>query len=440
MLESFLKRLLFFLFLLIFSVNANDKIDEFKLKNGLKVIMIQRKSVPIISLSIWFKCGSKCDPLSKSGAAHFLEHLAFLNHKQVFSDYLEEIGADKNAFTSINAICFYEIFPKDCLEKVLSFESQRLGSLVIDDKAFQNEKKSILEERVLTVDGSTGGQLRESFLANAFNRQIGGIDVIGWKHEISSITKDDLVSFYKKWLVPNNAFIIMVGDFEKESAQKMLKKYFENIPSADLPKLTYFEDQNPTEKLIQFKSVKMNPSAYVRYLYKLPFLSKNNLRKAIALDLALEVLRQPSLFIHGILKQMSNLVASFSFLYLENFYQYDCLIASFGVSSIDKLDQVEASWNYFKKRIAKGCVTEADLNKIKRKKLIALAYKKEDIKYISDYFGTLLISGLSTKDILSLDDTIQDITVQECNDVLKEVFSLSPAYTFKALPRGYDRD
>ena len=148
MLESFLKRLLFFLFLLIFSVNANDKIDEFKLKNGLKVIMIQRKSVPIISLSIWFKCGSKCDPLSKSGAAHFLEHLAFLNHKQVFSDYLEEIGADKNAFTSINAICFYEIFPKDCLEKVLKLRYWFINEILSQCLVIKNKMYTVIQKSI----------------------------------------------------------------------------------------------------------------------------------------------------------------------------------------------------------------------------------------------------------------------------------------------------
>lgn len=436
----FLKRLLFFLFLFIFSANANYKLDEFTLNNGLRVILIERKSVPIISFSIWYKCGSKCDTPSRSGVAHFLEHLAFLNHKQELSNYLEDIGANKNAFTSLNSMCFYEIFPKDCLEKVLSYESRRMKNLKIEESVFQNEKKAILEVRGMRIDADVSGKYGESFLAQAFNRQIGGISIIGWKHEISSITIEDLQDFYKKWIVPNNATIIAVGDFDKNSIKQLIEKYFGPIPSSDLPKLNYSAQLESIPKLIQSSSVKNGPSSTVEYIFKMPFSTNKNLRKSLAFELALDVIRQPSFFVNSLLKQMNDIATSFAFSYIDNYYQHDCLFVTFETSSIDKLDTVETTWKYLKKKIAQGCIQEADLNKIKKRKLISLAYKKEDIENISNYFGWLIMSGLSTKDILTIDDIIQSITVQECNDVLKEVFSLSPICTMKTFPRGYDRD
>jgi len=112
----------------------------------------------------------------------------------------------------------------------------------------------------------------------------------------------------------------------------------------------------------------------------------------------------------------------------------------FSTNAIDNLDKIDAAWPYFRKRIINGCINESDLQKIKRKKLIELAYKKEDIEQISNYFGGNLMKGLSVKEILSLDNLIQSITVKECNDVLKEVFSTSPIAVMKILPKGYDRD
>ncbi len=435
-----MRKLLFFLFFLIFNSNADYKLDEFFLENGLKVVMIEKKSVPIISCSIWFNCGSKCDDFFKSGCAHFLEHLAFLNHKREFSNYLEEIGAEKNAFTFINTICFYEIFPKDCLEKVLFFESQRMKSLEIEDKVFQNEKKAILEERNMRIDANIYGKHHEIFSSNIFNRQVGGIPVIGWKHEIESIQINDLQAFYEKWITPNNATIILVGDFEKKKAKLLIKKYFENIASKKLPNISYHNKEIFSPKLVECKSVKNGSLATIKYTYRVPFLSKNNLRKSIALSLALEILEKSPFFIKGILKQMTDIILDANFSSTDLIYDYDILTVSFYTNSIDNLDKTNDSWPYFRKKIMNGCIDETELQKIKKRKLIALAYQKEDIEQIANYFGWNLISGLSLKEILSLDNLVQSITVKECNDVLKEVFSTSPILIMKTLPQGYDHD
>lgn len=427
------------MFFLLFGANADHNASEFFLKNGLRVVLIERKSVPIIECSIWFRCGSKCDPFFKSGCAHFLEHLAYKNHEEKFSDYLCNIGAETNAFTSINTICFHEIFPKECLEKVLSFESERIGSLEIEDEVFQNEKKAVLEERSMSIDSNIWAKCSEVFLSNVFNRLVGGISVIGWKHEIESIEVEDLKDYYKTWIVPNNAIIVLVGDFDKEEAKQLIKKYFEDIPAAELPKKISSPKKIDCKKSIELRSTKTGTST-IEYVYKVPFLYKNNLRKAWALNLALEVLEQPSSFVNGILKHMTDTVSGLGFSYTALFYEYDILNVFFSIGAIDDLDKIETHWSYFKKKILNGCINEEALQKIKKRERIALAYKKEDIDRISQYFGWNLILGFSLKDISSVDDLIQSITVKECNDVLKEVFSTSPISVMKTLPKGFDRD
>lgn len=435
-----MKRLVIFLSFFVLLVSADHKVEEFYLKNGLRVILIEKKTVvPIISLSIWYKCGSQCDAVSKSGVAHFLEHIAFDFSKREFCEYLDDIGADKNAFTSINVVCFHEIFNKIYLEKVLFNEAKRLQGLDIEDEVFHNEKKAVLEERSMSVDSNSDGMYSEILLANLFNRQIGGIEVIGWKHEIESIEKKDLKRFYEKWIAPNNATLILVGDFNSNQVKQWTEKYFENIPSVKSSREIPEENKNYFPREIEYRSTKNGVLASAEYVYRVPFKSKNNVRKSIALSIVVEILEQPLFFIKGIMKKISDVVCAVSISY-EDYYQYDTFSIRFNTNSVDDLNSAEEMWPYFRKKLINKYINEEHLNKIKKQKLIALAYQKEDIEKISNYFGWPLSFGFSLEDIKSADKIIQSITVEECNNVLQEVLSQKPIAIMRSLPKGYDRD
>ncbi|MDR1235711.1 MAG: insulinase family protein, partial [Holosporaceae bacterium] len=137
---------LFSFFTIFFAYAKPDTVD-FVLKNGLRVICIEKKTSPIIFFSIWYRCGSKDDAVSKSGVAHYLEHMAFVSKRMEFNTFLESVGALRNAFTSLNVICFHELVPKENIEVVFNHESMRMKSLDIADDAFLSEKGAILEER-----------------------------------------------------------------------------------------------------------------------------------------------------------------------------------------------------------------------------------------------------------------------------------------------------
>ena len=435
-----MKKLAILLLFFLVPIRADYKVDKFHLKNGLRIIFIEKKTVPIISLSIWYNCGSRCDDLSKSGVAHFLEHLAFLSNKKEFCEYLDDIGADKNAFTSVNAVCFHEIFNKVYLEKVLIQEAKRLRGLSIDHEVFINEKKAILEERGMTIDSDPEGIYQEILQANLFNRQAGGIDVIGWKHEIENIQGKDLQNFYKKWIVPNKATLILVGDFDLNLSKQLIEKYFGNIPEKKLLlKRTFEENKNYLPREIEYRSTKNGSLASAEYVYKVPFNPQNNLRKFLALSLAAEILDQPLFFIKGILKKMCDSVNSVNFSY-KNFYQFSTFSVRFNTNSVDNLDFAEEMWPYFRKKLISEGIDEKSLNKIKKQNLISLAYQKEDIEKMSHYIGFLLTFGFSVEQIKSMDTIVQSITLKECDDVLKEIFSQKPMVIMRALPKGYDRD
>ena len=121
-----MKRLVVCLLLVTTSVFAKYQPVDFFLENGLRVVLIKKTSAPIVAVSVWYKCGAVNDAISKSGVAHYLEHMAFESDNRAFSNFLDSIGAEDNAFTSWNVICFYEIVPKNHLEQIFKYESSRL--------------------------------------------------------------------------------------------------------------------------------------------------------------------------------------------------------------------------------------------------------------------------------------------------------------------------
>jgi zinc protease len=410
------------------------------LKNGLKVICIEKKTSPIIFFSIWYNCGGKNDAISKSGVAHYLEHMAFCLDKMEFTNFLEDIGARNNAFTHINTICFHETIPKEHIETVFFHESKRMKTISFDKKVFLSEKGAILEERSMRYDNDPDGAAQEAFLSNVFNREIGGIGVIGWRHEIESIQPRDLQDFHDKWFAPNNATIVIAGDFDLEQIKTLIEKYFGSIPSKRIPKKTEKNSRADRFKEVKYGSPKNGSTSSVKYLYRTPFSSKENLRKSIALEVAVRTMNQPAFFIKKTLKDVLNNATSVSFIYIDRLLERDFILLEISARSIDDLRICENMLPSLINKLVKVGVSEKELEDVKRKYLIELAYKKDDIEDMSYYFGWLLICGYSIKEIQLIDDMVQSITKKECDDLIKEVFSQKPFAVLRVEPKGYDRE
>jgi zinc protease len=389
-------------------------------------------------------CGSKNDAISKSGVAHYLEHMAFVSNKMQFNNFLEYIGAERNAFTYINTICFHEIVPKEHIETVFQHESKRMISIDIDDKAFLSEKGAILEERSMRVDNDPKGAQNEVLLANLFNRQIGGIEIIGWKHEIEGLQKEDLYAFHDKWFAPNNAVIIISGDFDLDQIKSLVEKYFGPISEKKIDKTleekTDSLSTNQCLKEVKYSSPKNGPYSFVSYIFRIPFQSKSNLRKAIALEVAMMAMNQPTFFVKKMLEDVYKCASTVWFEFIDRVFQYDIAVLEISSRSIDDLHDAEDIWRYLKKKLVHEGITKSQLDKVKKKYLISLAYKKDDIVKMSNYFGWLLVCGYSLEEIQSIDDIVQSITEKECNDLIKEVFSQDPHFIARTVPKGYDRE
>lgn len=214
-------------------------VEKYQLKNGLTVLLYEDHSAPLISIHQWFRVGSADEKPGRTGLAHFFEHLMFKGTKKYSNRELDRIiqanGGTNNAFTTRDYTGYYENMPSGKLELILDIESDRLHNLIFDEKEIKNEREVVKEERRLRVEGSVFGYLNEAVFETVFKTHPYRWPVIGYMKDLNAASLDDLKNFYKVYYAPNNAVLVISGDFKSGKAKSLISKYYESIPSQILP-------------------------------------------------------------------------------------------------------------------------------------------------------------------------------------------------------------
>lgn len=230
-------------------------IQERTLKNGMKIVSVQDKSSPTVAIHVWYNVGSKDDPQGRSGFAHMFEHMMFKSTKNMPNEKLdrltEDVGGYNNASTWDDFTNYYEVVPSSHLETLLWAEADRMVNLNVDGTNFNSERDVVKEEfrqRVLANPyGMLFGQYLEklSFEKHPYRRPgIGNLD------ELSAATVKDANEFYKTFYRPDNAVLIVVGDFEQKQFDAWVDRYFGNLPrpSGTIPRVSVVEPERNEEK------------------------------------------------------------------------------------------------------------------------------------------------------------------------------------------------
>jgi len=219
----------------LITANAQSKIEfeEYKLKNGLNVILHQDHSTPIVAVTVLYHVGSKNEVKTRTGFAHFFEHLMFEGSDNIGrGEYMKTVssnGGILNANTSFDRTFYYEILPSNQLELGLWMESERLLHLKVDSIGVQTQRQVVKEEYRKNDNQPYGSFLREMF-SRAFTEHSYQWIPIGSLDHLNEATIDEFVEFYKTYYVPNNATLSIAGDFDKKEVKKWIAKYFSTIP------------------------------------------------------------------------------------------------------------------------------------------------------------------------------------------------------------------
>jgi len=282
--------------LLIFMLGAFNTtlnaapVQEFVLDNGLKVLLLEDHKSPAVTFQVWYRVGARNEKDGKSGLAHFLEHMMFkgtpTTGPEEYSRIIAKNGGRTNAFTSSDVTVYFATMSREKIGIEIELEADRMANALLGDKYFEPEKKVIQEERRMRTDDNPVSALSEATSAVAFTVHPYRRPVVGWMQDILGLTRQDLVDFYKLYYAPNNAYIVMVGDFSSPEMLSKIKAAFGKIPRGpEPPKVSTEEIEQRGERRLVLKKEAELP--FVLNFYHAP-----NLKSAdsFALDLLTVVL------------------------------------------------------------------------------------------------------------------------------------------------------
>jgi zinc protease len=254
---------IFFLSLILLSWVAsahaqNFQIREAVLDNGLKVLLLEDHKSAAVTFQVWYRVGSRNEIDGKSGLAHFLEHMLFKGTPKIgpeqYSRIIAENGGNSNAFTTPDHTVYFATMSREKIGVEIELEADRMTNSLLNGKYFEPEKMVVMEERRLRTEDNPAAALGEVMAAVAYSVYPYRRPVIGWMSDILNLSRDDLRRFYQTYYAPNNAFIVVVGDFDSESILAKIKQEFGKIQKGpEPPKVTLEEPPQRGERRTALK-------------------------------------------------------------------------------------------------------------------------------------------------------------------------------------------
>src|SRR3954468_7530947 len=213
--------------------------DISTLPNGLTVVLSEDHSTPIVHLGVWYHVGSKNEKPGRTGFAHLFEHMMFKGSKNVgpeeHTSVISSVGGQSNAYTEDDATVFWETVPAQYLPLALWLEADRLATLRIEKDTFTTEREVVKEERRMRIDNQPYGRLQEIIYDQAFTTHPYKHPTIGSMKDLEAASIEDVREFYQTYYVPENATLVVVGDFDTAQAKALIEQYFGRVPKAERP-------------------------------------------------------------------------------------------------------------------------------------------------------------------------------------------------------------
>lgn len=246
------------------------QVEQFTLKNGMEVIVIPNHRIPAISHMLWFRIGAADEPHGASGVAHYLEHMMFKGTPSLkvgeYSQILSKHGGEHNAFTGNDFTGYYVNIAKEHLPLVMRLEADRMVNLRVDDAEFLKEREVIMEERSMRVDNQPAALLHEQMTATLFQNHPYHTPIVGWRHEMEALTREQVFDVYHRFYHPNNAVLVVAGDITAEALRPLAERYYGILTPGDkMLRAWPTEPQPQAERRVILRDEKVLQPAWSRY-------------------------------------------------------------------------------------------------------------------------------------------------------------------------------
>jgi len=212
-------------------------VREHVLDNGLRVLILEVHTAPLATVWAWYRVGSKDEGPGLTGVSHWVEHMNFRGSTNIprekVKGIIEQYGGYWNGYTWIDQTTYTETATRDALDRMLFIESERMGSCLYDPADCEAERTIIISE-LQGGENDPDTLLDQELTATAFRAHSYRHPTIGWLSDLQTMTRDDLYGHYRRFYVPNNATLVIVGDFDADAAMRDVVKRFGGIPAGDV--------------------------------------------------------------------------------------------------------------------------------------------------------------------------------------------------------------
>jgi len=408
------------------------------LQNGLEIYSIEDHSSPTVAVQVWYHVGSKDDPDGRSGFAHLFEHMMFKGNEhltpETFEQLTENVGGESNAYTAPDVTVYHEVVPSNYLEPILWAEAERMSSLALNDTNFNSERDVVKEEYRQRILANPYGEFslaidQKSFAVHPYKRP--GIGNIA---ELDASHLPEVKAFHSTFYRPDNATLIVVGDFKATDLETWTKKYFGPIPkpTTEIPRVAVVEPPRKGDRHEVLSSAKAPlPAFAVTYLG--PSVRSND---EAALDLAEEILsggQSSRLYQSLVYEQQVAQRASFDADLREDL---GLLTLRVIVASGKSLPEAEKSLNDQIEKILKDGVTEAELDKAKNRFLTGKLMERETNNGKASALGEAAVIYRDPNHINTDLAKYQAVTTGEIKDVLNKYLAGKKTVLIEYLPEA----
>ena len=405
---------------------SGPKISDFKLDNGLELVVIPDHRAPVITHMIWYKVGAADETAGKSGLAHFLEHLMFKGTAKhpagQFSSVVARMGGQENAFTSSDYTGYYQRVPSEKLEEVMGFEADRMTGLVLTDAVVLPERDVILEERNQRMENNPRARLGEQMDAALFLNSPYGRPVIGWRHEMEGLTKDDAIGFYRRFYGPNNAVVVVAGDVDPQQALAFAKQTYGKLkPHADIaPRARPQEPPPAAVRSLTLADPRVEQPTLQRS-YLVPSFHTAKPGESEALEVLAHILGAGSNSrLYRALVVDKHVAVSAGAYYDSSAYD----MSKFGVygapvEGVSLTDLESATDAVLAEVIDKG-VTADELDRSKSRLVADAIYAQDNQATMARWYGQALMTGATVADVQSWPDRIRAVTAAQVQNAARQ--------------------
>ncbi len=405
--------------------------ESFTLENGMRVVVIPNPRAPVVTHMVWYGVGAADETPGKSGLAHFLEHLMFKGSENVppgeFSKRVRAMGGNDNAFTTQDYTAYFQNIAATRLRDVMTMEADRMRGITLPQSEFESEQLVILEERRQTTENDPRSWFAEQLRYALFPGHPYATPVIGWGHEVDTLTRDDALDFHQRWYAPNNAILVVAGDITAADMKPLATEIYGTIPARPVPKTAFAQPAPfPGEARYLMRDARIRQPV-VMWMARAPGAIMNK-QDSLALDVLMEIMSgSPASRLYKSMVVEQKIATSASMGYHGQTRHLGTISAGLVPAENVTPEIVEKAFLQQLQLVGDHGITDDELKDAKTRLMDGAAFARDSLSGPARTIGQALITGSNLDDVEYWPYDIDAVTAAQVQDVAKRYLTENTA-------------